>query len=297
MPDPVDFARASKFIDLHTHTTASDGTLAPAELIAVAARSGVDALAITDHDTFDGYEDAREAAQHAGLELVRGIELNTRLNLGSDGTYRSVHLLGYWPSSEPSAEFREWLRSEREDRRDRNRRLIESLRKREIEITLEEVEALGRSLTGRNHFARVLVRKGYASNLDDAFVRYIGENAPSFVERQSQTTEEAIRRIRTGAGIPVIAHPIRLSLSRECEREVLAGLREAGLLGLEIYHSEHPPELQAHYRQLAQELDLLPTGGSDFHGLPKPDVHVGTGTNGNLRVPREFLDRLRQFVQ
>lgn len=295
MPEPAE-PSAARFIDLHAHTTASDGTLAPAELIDLAERVGLDALGITDHDTFAGYEEALPFAIQTRMDLVRGIELNSRLNLSEGSTHRSVHLLGYWPSNEPTADFYNWLNSEREDRRNRNQRLIEALQQRGVDISLEEVEARGRSLAGRTHFARILVEKGYARNHEDAFTRYLGESAPTYVERQSQTTEDAIRKIRWGGGIPVIAHPIRLRLTREREPEVLLRLKQAGLLGLEIYHSEHPPELQAHYRQLAEALGLVASGGSDFHGDPKPDVALGTGLHGNLRVPREFLDRMRAAV-
>jgi predicted metal-dependent phosphoesterase TrpH len=139
-----------------------------------------------------------------------------------------------------------------------------------------------------------LVDKGYANDSEDAFRRYLGENAPSYVERQSLSTAEVIRMIRDGGGIPAVAHPIRLRLRREQEREVLIGLKNLGLLALEVYHSDHPSEVQAYYRQLAEELDLLPTGGSDFHGAPKAAVALGTGLHGNVRVPLEFLERLRQ---
>lgn len=287
----------AKLIDLHAHTTASDGSSSPSELVALAMRTGLEALAITDHDTFDGFEAAAPVAQEAGLTLVRGIELNSRLEIGPAGERRSAHLLGYWPSGQPSTNFTEWLRGEREERRDRNQRLAEALQRRGIGITLEEVESTGRSLAGRVHFARLLVQKGYAANHEDAFQRYLGENAPSYVERESQSTAEAIQVVRAGGGIPVLAHPIRLSLSRDLEAEVFRQLKDAGLLGLEIYHSEHPPELQAHYRQVAEELGLLPTGGSDFHGSVKPDIQLGTGKNANVRVPHEFLERMRQFVQ
>ncbi|MFL6447422.1 MAG: PHP domain-containing protein [Bryobacteraceae bacterium] len=288
---------ASGYIDLHSHTTESDGTYTPEEIVELAGTSGLDALAITDHDTFSGYEKAAPFAARAGLDLVRGIELNSRLNLSGRHEYRHVHLLAYFPVKAPSSEFVEWLNSEREDRRNRNRRLADALREQEIEVTLEEVEARGKSLAGRAHFAQLLLEKGYVRNFEEAFSRFLGENAPSYVERQSHTTEQAIGRIRTGGGLPVVAHPVRLSLSRESEREELTRLKAAGLQGLEVYHSDHSPELQAHYRQMAEELNLLPTGGSDFHGTIKRDVQLGTGLRGNIRVPAEFLSRMRQFVQ
>ncbi len=292
MPEPAE-PTFSRFIDLHSHTRASDGSLTPAELVALAKRSDLAALGITDHDTFDGYEEALPPARAAGLDLLRGIELNSRLFLDSGKTPIYVHLLGYFPNREPSPSLMAWLSGERDDRRSRNRRLVEALQNRDIDITLEEVEARGRSLAGRTHFAQILVEKGYAPNSEEAFRRYLGETAPSYVGRQSLSTDEVISIIREGGGIPAIAHPIRLHLPRDIERATLIRLKKFGLLALEVYHSDHPSELQAYYRQLAEELDLLPTGGSDFHGAAKPNIALGTGLHGNLRVPAEFLQRLR----
>jgi 3',5'-nucleoside bisphosphate phosphatase len=293
VPLSGDFAPLTGLIDLHSHTTESDGTLTPAELVSLAKGIGLAAIAITDHDTFAGYEKAEPAAARAGLDLLRGIELNSRLSPAIDSDQRHVHLLAYFPSGARLQKFSAWLAGEQEDRRTRNRRLVEALQKRGIEITLEEVEARGRSMAGRPHFARILVERGYAADSDDAFQRYIGETAPSYIERQTQTTEEAIEIVRAGGGIPVVAHPVRLSLPRAIERQVLLHLKDAGLLGLEVYHSEHPLNLQAYYLRLADELKLLPTGGSDFHGGVKPGVELGTGWKHNIRVPREFLDRMR----
>jgi predicted metal-dependent phosphoesterase TrpH len=290
--DTSDAAAPARFIDLHSHTNESDGSLAPEELVQLARRNGLDALAITDHDTFAGYEKAVPFARDAGLELVRGIELNSRLKVG-DEPERSVHLLGYFPWREPSWEMTGFLEQQRKDRQDRNRRLAETLRKRGVNLTVKEVEARGRSLAGRVHFAQILVEKGYAENSNDAFRKYLGEAAPTYVHRESLTTAEAIQTVRRGGGVPVLAHPVRLGLPREVESEVFLQLKSEGLMGLEVYHSEHPPALQAHYRQLAEELGLLPTGGSDFHGAIKPTIDLGTGLNGNVRVPREFLDRMR----
>ncbi len=281
------------FVDLHSHTTESDGTLTPAELIALAKRSGLSAIAITDHDTFAGYEKAEPLAAEARVDVLRGIEINSRLDIRAGDDERHAHILGYFPHSAPLPKFSAWLANEQEDRRVRNRRLVEALQKRGIQITLEEVQARGKSMTGRPHFARILVDKGYAANFDDAFQRYIGETAPTYVERETQTTEEAIQIIRDGGGIPVIAHPVRLSLLPDVEWNIMTHLKDAGLLGLEVYHSEHSPNLQAYYLRLADRLELLPTGGSDFHGAAKPGVKLGRGIKDNVRVPREFLERLR----
>jgi predicted metal-dependent phosphoesterase TrpH len=264
--------------------------------VALARETGLAALAITDHDTFRGYEMALEVARRSGLDLVCGIELNTRMGIDVAYGGRSVHLLAYFASDGPTPSFSKWLEHERLERRDRNERLAHKLQKQGIEVTLAEVEARGRSLAGRPHFAKILVEKGYARNAEEALGKYLGEGAACFVPRQSKSAEEVIGTVRSGGGVPVIAHPIRLALPRAEERDLLIRYRSAGLLGLEIYHSEHTPELQAHYRQLADELELLPTGGSDFHGTVKPNVQLGTGIDGNVRVPLQFLQTLRQVA-
>ena len=287
---------SSGYIDLHSHTNESDGSYSPEELVALAVRNGLQALAITDHDTFSGYEMALPFAHAAGLDLVRGIELNSRLNLSDSDDHRSAHLLGLFPARDPSEEFTQWIQEQADERRERNRKLAHALRQRGIDISLEEVEARGRNLTGRTHFAQILLEKGYVNSFDEAFRQYLGEDAPSYVERQSLTSEEAIKRIRAGGGIPVVAHPVRLSLPRDVERQELRKLKDAGLIALEIYHSDQEPELQAYYHQLAQELDLLPSGGSDFHGRIKPNIELGTGLRSNVRVPTEFLQRMREFA-
>jgi predicted metal-dependent phosphoesterase TrpH len=283
------------FIDLHSHTNASDGTLTPAELVAMATHIRLAALSITDHDTFAGYEVALPLAKAAGLDLMRGIELNSRLLVTGAAQPRFVHMLVYFPTHEPSAEFHNWLAEQRAERRERNEKLVQALRDRGVDITLAEVEARGRSLAGRPHFAKLLVEKGYVSNFEEAFRQYLGEEAPSYVERDSKTTEEVIELALKGGGMPVVAHPIRIGLARAVEHDVLARFKKAGLVGLEVCHSDHPPALQAYYRLLADELELLPTGGSDFHGTVKPDVELGSGRAGNVRAPMEFLEGLRRW--
>lgn len=282
-------------IDLHSHTNESDGTFTPSELVQLASQLQLDALAITDHDTFLGYELAIPFAREANLDLVCGIELSTKANWSDDSQSQVVHLLAYFLNGGPSQSFRGWLEGLQQRRRERNERLLASLQRQGVEISLGEVEAVGRSLTGRPHFARILIRKGYAANQEEAFERYLGEAAPSYVEYEVPFTEEAIGQVLMGGGIPVVAHPIRLML-RDSEREriFLTRLRDAGLAGLEVFHSDQDAHWQAHYARLADELELLATGGSDFHGALKPRIQLGTGAEKNVRVPRSVLDRLRE---
>jgi 3',5'-nucleoside bisphosphate phosphatase len=286
----------SGLIDLHSHTNASDGSYSPAELVELASSLRLDGLSIADHDTFAGYEAALPLASAAGLDLLCGIELSSRYYLPPNGAHRTLHLLAYFPAGPPSETFGRWLKDLQEDRRDRNRRLVAALQSRGIDISLEEVENLGRSIAGRPHFARLLVQKGHARNAEEAFRLYLGENAPTYVERESPTTQQAIGLVAEGGGVPVVAHPVRLSISDPgLERKVLEELKASGLGGLEVYHSDHSAALQSYYLRLAEELDLLPTGGSDFHGDAKPGVQLGRGIKDNIRVPRRFLDRLREL--
>ena len=281
-------------IDLHTHTTESDGSFTPRELIDAALHANLEALAISDHDTFAGYEQALPLAQARGLDLVCGIELATRMTLNG-GAIRSVHLLGYFLREPPSAEFRGWLGGILSARRARNQQLVESLRQFGVDIQLSEVEALGRRLTGRPHFARVLVNKGYAADIQEAFRRYLDESAPAFVERDMPHLALAIQKMTAAGAVPVVAHPIRLGV-RDPEREdrVIAEMRDMGLRGIEAYHSDHrAPDIER-YLALAKKYGLAVSGGSDFHGAVKPNVALGTGINGNLNVPRVVLDKLRQ---
>ena len=274
-------------IDLHTHTNASDGTTPPSDLIEQALTAGLEAIAITDHDTFAGYDEALPIAAGAGLDLVCGLELSTKYNK------RSIHLLGYFPVQPPTAEFRDWLRFNQDSRRDRNRRLAQRLQSLGLDVKLEEVERLGRTLAGRPHFAQLLVQKGYVSSYQEAFDEYLDEAAKGYVDRDEAQLGDAIERVAAAGGIPTIAHPIRVTRDATTLRALLTEMKPRGLAGIEVFHSDHTPEDSAEYAILAREFDLLPTGGSDFHGNRKPSVRLGTGVNGNLNVPKAVLDRLR----
>jgi len=278
-------------IDLHSHTDQSDGTFTPAELVAEASRVGLRALAITDHDTFAGYDAASPFAAAAGLELICGIELSTRYQGGS------VHLLGYFPGTPPSAELRAWLAWVLEMRRDRNIRLIAKLQSLGLDITLAEVEKVGRTLTGRPHFAQVLVAKGYAKDLQNAFDVYLDESGRGFVQRQEVPMEEALERILRSGGVPSLAHPVRVAKNNW---EKLAGyvedLAALGMRAIEVYHSDHSPENASYYSSLAERFRLGMTGGSDFHGANKPAISLGTGKHNNLHVPDALLDNLKKLA-
>ena len=275
-------------IDLHSHTDESDGTLQPAELIDAALRAGLEALAITDHDTFAGYQKAAPMARETGLPLLCGVELSTKIHQPRRST---VHLLAYFPDG-PSAEFLDWLDGLQESRRDRNARLSKKLASMGMDVPLEEVEALGRNMAGRPHFARIMVCKGYVANYRQAFDLYLDESAPGYVDREEPTLGEAVKRVAAGQGISSLAHPVRLRVGGpQQEESLVAEMAAAGLDAIEAYHSDHDEADTERYIALARKYGLKVTGGSDFHGENKPGVRLGIGP-GNLNIPSSLLDSL-----
>ncbi len=270
-------------IDLHSHTDQSDGTYSPAELVAAAREGGVDVLGVTDHDTFAGYDAALAPASAAGVELICGIEVSTKLH------GQSVHLLGYFLRPNGLDAFREWVLDMQASRRDRNVRLVARLRELGFDITLEEAEGRGKGMTGRPHFAQIMVEKGYVANLRQAFDEYLDESAKGYVQRQEPQFAESVSRIREAGGIASLAHPVRVN--GDVPR-LLPELCDSGLNAIEAYHSDHGPREVGLYLDLAKKFGLLVTGGSDFHGAVKPGVRLGTGP-GDLQVPREVLERMR----
>ncbi|HUK18942.1 MAG TPA: PHP domain-containing protein [Bryobacteraceae bacterium] len=286
-------------IDLHTHTDRSDGTASPAQLVRDAVALGLEALGITDHDTLEGYDIAVPLAAEAGLELICGIELSTRPERPPDGSRPpSVHLLGYFLQGPASPDFRQWIRGHQESRRERNRKLIAKLNSLGVDITLEEVQVLGKHLTGRPHFAKILLKKGYVKTNQEAFDRYLADNASASVERDEPELVEGVRKIREGGGMPSLAHPVRLpQRDRASLEKLLRELIDNGLQGLEVYHSEHQPEDTALYKDLAARFNLIETGGTDYHGDNKPAIHLGTGKNNNMHTTYELLEGMRRGVR
>jgi predicted metal-dependent phosphoesterase TrpH len=272
-------------IDLHSHTNESDGTCSPAQLVEEAVRAGVNILGITDHDTFAGLDQARATASESGVELICGIELSTKLH------GQSVHLLGYFLDAGAMEDFRTWVLQLQASRWERNVRLAQRLRELGFDITLAEAEARGRGMTGRPHFARIMVEKGYVANIRQAFDDYLDESAKGYVYRQEPQFAEGVAKIRQAGGIASLAHPVRV---RGDARSLMPELCDAGLNAIEAYHSDHTPADTALYLELAAQHKLRVTGGSDFHGDVKPNVRLGSGCNGNLRIPGDLVDRLRE---
>ncbi|EKP93935.1 PHP domain-containing protein [Thermaerobacter subterraneus] len=269
--------------DLHTHTTASDGTVTPRERIRMAREAELEFVGITDHDTLAGLPAAREAAREAGVVLVPGVELSTDVDLGSRRV--GVHILGYWvdEAAEPLVQL---LARRRASREQRLARMLQRLAEAGIVLDEERIRAMAQGgAIGRPHVARALVEAGVVATVAEAFERYLTPGKPGYVPRAPLAPEEAIAAIRAAGGVPVLAHPGLLP-SR------LQGLwpawKRMGLAGVEVYHSKHSPGQAADFLARARELDLVPTGGSDCHG-PQPGQPA---LMGRVRVPREWVERL-----
>jgi 3',5'-nucleoside bisphosphate phosphatase len=245
-------------VDLHIHTTASDGKYTPAEIVSRAAAVGLLYISICDHDTIDGILPAQAAAHSfPGLTVISGVEINTDIPAGE------LHILGYYCDS-ASRELTETLANLRDSRILRARKMISRLRSLGLKINYERVEELaGAGSIGRPHIAQALLERGYINNFREAFSKYIGRGGPAYVERDKMTPDEAVRLIRRAGGIPVLAHP----LTSDNYAELVAGLKPAGLLGLEIYYGNYSSEQVQVLLALAAKFDLIATGGSDFHGL------------------------------
>ena len=272
-------------IDLHSHTNESDGSCSPARLVQEAVRAGVDVLGITDHDTFAGYDQALPEARARGVGLVCGIELSTKLH------GHSVHLLGYFLGDDGLRGFRDWVLEMQASRRERNERLAARLRELGFDITVEEAQARGRGMTGRPHFAEIMVEKGYAANYRQAFDDYLDESAKGYVYRREPQFAEAVAQILKAGGIASLAHPVRV---KGDVAAMMPELRDAGLNAIEAYHSDHGARETELYLGLAKRYGLMVTGGSDFHGAPKPEVLLGTGCAGNLHLPDDLVEKLRE---
>lgn len=265
-------------IDLHTHTTASDGLLAPDALVALAAERGVGLLAVADHDTTDGVDAALHAGRAHGVEVWPAVELSCDVEAGE------VHVLGYFIDHRRGW-FQALLARLREGRADRAARMVERLAELGAPVDFHRVQALaGGGAIGRPHVARALVEAGWVRDVQEAFARYIGRQGPAYVGRLKVTPAQAVVLIRAAGGLAVLAHP-----GWGQQDELIPHLIEAGLDGVEVYYPDHTPEQVAHYRALAGRCRLLITGGTDFHG---GDLATRV-TVGSQYVPEEIVAPLR----
>lgn len=277
-------------IDLHCHTTCSDGSDPPAALVRLAAEAGIRYLSITDHDTTAAYDEALPIADDLGLELLNGVELSLDF---AGGTF---HLLGYLIDRscpalvEALARVQEW-------RATRNVQMVERLAAMGLPIDLAGVEALAAGgQIGRPHLARLLVDRGAAATVAEAFERYLSRNSPAYVRRPRLSPAEGIALVHAAGGAAVLAHPYQLRLGDDDLRAHLTDWSELGLDGVEVYYSQHTPAMVEQYLGLAQELRLAVTGGSDYHGVAKPGIALGDLPAG-VPPADELLAGLRRAAE
>ena len=272
-------------IDLHTHSTASDGSDKPAALMAIAASAGVSAVALTDHDTIEGLAEARAAAAEAGVRLVQGCELSCEVGSAT------MHLLVYFLEDGPGP-LQDRLSGLQATRADRNRRIVGVLQDHGLDITLDEIAAeAGGGSVGRPHVAGVLLGKGYVSSVQEAFDVWLAKGRPAYLDRERLLPAEAISLAHASGAVAVLAHPTSLGYEGPALEKFVAGLAADGLDGMECEYGRYTPELRAALRAMADRLGLAVTGGSDYHGRYKPDLAVGSGL-GDLAVPDSLLDAL-----
>lgn len=268
-------------IDLHIHTTCSDGTCTPTEVVRLAKEKGLSAIAVTDHDTVAGCEEALKAGEALGVEVVPGLEISTRY-LGP------VHILGYYLDIHSPAlnEVSEWLVKDR-DRR--NRKIAALMREDGLNVDYEEMRERFGPVIGRPHFARLLVEMGVAESINDAFARFVERGQKYYAARSFLPIERSIRLIREAQGVPVLAHPFQYKLKDAQLRELIELCVKNGLMGMECRYSGYDEEKVQYLLELAREYALVPTGGSDFHGTNKPHIALGDGIAEELKVPYRFL--------
>lgn len=275
-------------IDLHCHSAVSDGTDSPAELLKKAEEAGLTALALTDHDTLDGLDEAEEAASGLSLDFVRGCEISTKTSMGS------MHILGLWaPRNNPDLE--NFLKAARDRRDERNLRMLDKLKALGIKIEYGELKAIAQKSVGRPHFARLLVDKGYAVDYEEAFSEYLAAGAKAYSPRESASPEEAVSVLSKAGAMVFIAHPL---LSKKLPRPWLAqraaALKKRGLHGLEAWHSAQSAEERDFISSTAAGLGLAVSGGSDYHGEKKPGLSLGRACGG-APVPDRVYHNLLEY--
>ncbi|TGN64659.1 PHP domain-containing protein [Nocardioides eburneiflavus] len=274
-------------IDLHTHSSASDGTDTPGDLVREAAAAGLDVVALTDHDAMSGWDEAQQAADEAGITLVPGLEISTRFH------HRGVHLLGYLPDPTHPPLVRELDRI-LEGRTARTPAIVAALRGHGIDISEDDVrrESGGSVAAGRPHVADALVRRGVVADRTEAFATLLSPGQPGYVNRYASALEEMIPLVAAAGGVTVLAHPWGRGSRSVLDAGALAALKDLGLAGIEVDHQDHSPVDRAELRALARDLDLVVTGSSDHHGLGKVDHDLGVNTTD----PEQY-ERLLSLVR
>ncbi len=276
-----------KYVDLHIHTTASDGTLTPRQAVELARSLGLAAVAITDHDTTSGLGEAARAGAELGVEVVPGLELSAGYR------DKNVHILGYFidPDAPALRAALDWFVRERKSR---NERIVAALAADGFHISMGELEAAWpATVLGRPHIAEALVRRGYAAGIDEAFDRFLNRGRPYYRPRRRMPMDRAVAAVLASGGIACVAHPLQYGFPPDELEAFLRAAKTAGCAALEAYYSKYSQAQQAALRAMAARLGLAVSGGSDFHGDRKPDIQMGSGVDGSLRVPYGLLEVLR----
>lgn len=281
-------------VDLHVHSTASDGTAAPAEVVRLAFDSGLRAIALTDHDTVAGIEEALAEVRHikkeypeTSFEVVPGIEISCNY----EG--KELHILGFFVDVKNKA-FLEGLEDIRQKRIRRNEQMVDLCREYGMDISMEELyHGNPGTVVTRAHFARVMQEKGYVKTKADAFKKYISPGCPLYLPKPDITPEHAMQLLCWARAVPVLAHPLQYRMGDAGTRTCIGFLKELGLKGVEAYHSSNNTYESGKLKNMAMEQELIVTGGSDFHGANKPDIMIGRG-RGGLRVHESMLEAIKK---
>lgn len=274
-------------IDLHAHTSASDGTYSPKDLVKLAKSEGIEAIAITDHDTIEGLPEALEAGEKMGVEVIPGVEISIDHQPGS------MHVLGLFLDIE-NEKLKEYLTDLQTSRSSRNPRIIEKLNELGLSITMEEVEKIsGGGQVGRPHIAAALLKNGHVRTIQHAFDKYLKKGAVAYFERHRLTREKAVDMIHGAGGLVILAHPHTLGVNGISLDNLMAELKEVGFDGLELFYNSHSPSDEDKLMKIVDKNGFVISGGTDFHGENKPSIKLGVGY-GNMAIPYEVLQEMRQ---
>ncbi len=282
-------------IDLHIHSTASDGTSSPSEILTTAKTLGLGAIAITDHDTIEGSKEAASMDLSKSMQFVTGVEISTTPPLIT--IQGSMHILGYGIRLDDPV-LNQTLEQLQAARKSRNPQIIDRLNRLGIDISLEDVrkEVGKNSQLGRPHIAGHLVKKGIVSSINEAFDKYLATGMPAYVDKFRVGCFRAMEIIKGAGGIPVLAHPALLKTNKgSVFEDMVLSMKKMGLKGIEVYYPEQSPDDTAYYIEIAKKYDLLMTGGTDFHGLLKPSIKMGSG-KGDLFIPYTLYEKLIEAI-
>ena len=278
----------NRYIDLHTHSNCSDGSMTPTELVVHASERGLAAIALSDHDTIAGIDEALEAGMKYGIEVVPAIEFSVQ-------SQTETHILGFYIDHK-SPLIMQALEEINSVRMQRTVNTCNKLRDLGFDVTMEEAFAIAPSgIIGRAHFARILAEKGYTQSVKEGFDKYLANGRPAYDGTQYLTASDAVKLINDLGGVAFVAHPHLIRLDDSTLRSFLLQLKSCGLCGIEGYYNEYTPEMQDYFQNLARELGLEICGGTDFHAKMKPHIEIGIG-QGNMAIPYEVLDNIKRIV-